>query len=330
MTPRRAHMVKLLSATVLTVVALLINPSPGRHDAPFWSNVAEGDSLLQCFVTMDGSPVSPKGINGGMSAFLMKKYASDIRIKPRIVFIGKDALDSLLDTDFGIVAVMMSDSLPEDGFLPTREIGDSVIWLVKAAQPDQLLGLNAWITDIVDAGDYPKLKNDYLRIRRTGNRISPFDEFIKRYAAQNGWDWRLIAAVIRHESRFKTDVVSPAGAIGLMQIIPYRHSAEQLFNPEYNVMAGTEHLSRMRKMFKPYSADSVQNVKFTLAAYNAGEGRVLECIRFAKSIGVDATCWDSIARRSIPRMRTFSGAQTIPYVDSILRTYRKYQDIYDD
>lgn len=322
---------KYLAALVLTLAALLINPPSALRRTPARENVAAGDSLLRCYVTMDGSATSPKGINGGMSAFLMKKYAAQAKIAPSITFItDPEALDSLAGEGSFLVAVMMGDSIPPEGFFATREIGDSICWLLPQEYPEQLLSLNAWITDIVETGDYDRLKRDYLDLRKTGNRISPFDEFIKRYAALNGWDWRLIAAVIRHESRFKIGVVSPAGAIGLMQIIPFRHSAEMLFNPEYNVKAGTEHLSRMRKMFKPYSKDSVQNVKFTLAAYNAGEGRVLECIRFAKSIGVDATSWDSIALRSIPRMRTFSGSQTIPYVDSILRTYRKYQEKYED
>ena len=321
---------KTLAVMVCTLAALLVFPPRSYRDNPVRENVVPADSILRCYVTMDGSTKGTKGINGGMSAFLMRKYAQETQTPTKVVFGGFEALDCLRNGSADIVAVMMSDSIPPEGVFPTREIGDSIIWLIRSDEPGQLLSLDAWITDIVSEGDYPKLKKDFLRVRLTGNQISPFDAIIKRYAKQNDWDWRLIAAVIRHESRFRIDVVSPRGAIGLMQIIPYRYSAEQLFLPEYNVMAGTEHMSRMRKMFKPYSKDSVQNVKFTLAAYNAGEGRLLECIRFAKSIGVDATSWDSIATRAIPRMRTFSGSQTIPYVDSILRTYQRYQYRYAD
>ena len=316
---------KILIGTACTVAALLVCPPPSFRHIPVRENVVPADSILRCYVTMDGSTKGVKGINGGMSAFLMRKYAQETKTPTRVVFSGFEALDCLRSGSADIIAVMMSDSIPAEGVFATREIGDSMIWLIRADAPEQLLSLDAWIADIVMEGDYPKLKKDFIRTRLTNNQISPFDEIIKRYAKQNGWDWRLVAAVIRHESRFRIDVVSPRGAIGLMQIIPYRYSAEQLFSPDYNVMAGTEHMSRMRKMFKPYSKDSVQNVKFTLAAYNAGEGRLLECIRFAKSIGVDATSWDSIATRAIPRMRTFSGSQTIPYVDSVLNTYQRYQ-----
>ena len=321
---------KILIVTACTLAALLISPPRAFRHFPRRENVIPADSILRCYVTMDGSTKGSKGINGGMSAFLMRKYAQETRTPTKVVFSGFEALDCLLSGSADIVAVRMSDSIPPEGVFPTREIGDSMIWLIRSDEPGQLLALDAWIADIVLEGDYPKLKKDFLKVRLTGNQISPFDDIIKRYSKQNGWDWRLVAAVIRHESRFKIDVVSPRGAIGLMQIIPYRYSAEQLFSPDYNVMAGTEHMSRMRNMFKPYSKDSVQNVKFTLAAYNAGEGRLLECIRFAKSIGVDATSWDSIATRALPRMRTFSGKQTTAYVDSILNTYQKYQFRYAD
>ena len=315
----------LLRVTVLTVAALLlIPPFPRRYD-PSRENVAAGDSLLRCYITLDGSPSGIKGVNGGMSAFLMKKYASEAHIRPQVVFLKDGAMDSLAEGKVALVAAMAGDSLPGEGFFVSRQLGDSIVWVLSGDDPAQLLALNGWITDLVVSGDYGKLKKDYLRIRRSGYRLSPYDSLIKRYALRGGWDWRLISSVIRHESHFNVDVVSPRGAIGLMQILPYKYSAEQLFQPEFNIMAGTEYLSRLRRMFKPYSADSVQNVKFTLAAYNAGEGRILECIRFAEAIGVDATYWDSIAVRAIPRMMTFSGSQTIPYVDSILRTYDKYQ-----
>lgn len=317
---------KALIATVLTVAALLlVPPYPRRH---IRSNPGCGDTLLRCYIAMEAPPSGGKGnkgLNGGMSAFLLRKYASEAHIKPQIVFLQEGAIDSLLSGKVDLVAAKMSDTLGGEGFFLSREVGDSIVWILRSDDPGRLLALDGWIADMVVSGDYPKLKKDYIRSRRNGYRLSPYDSLIKKYAALNGWDWRLISAVIRHESRFNVNVVSPRGAIGLMQILPYRHSAEALFNPEYNISAGTEHLARMRKMFKPYSADSVQNVKFTLAAYNAGEGRVLECIRFAKSINVDATSWDSIAVRSIPRMRTFSGSQTIPYVDSVLRSFEKYK-----
>ena len=317
---------KALFALVCTGAAILL--SPPRPVPAQRGNVSSGDTLVRCYVMTDASASGERAVNGGMSAFLLRRYASEARVKPEVNFLRDGALDSLLSGKVEVVAAMAGDSLDIPGILVSRQFGDSLVWVVRSDDPTGLLALNAWLTDLTP--DYAHLKKDYLRSRRTGWQISPFDEHIKKYAAEFGWDWRLVSAVIRHESRFRIDAVSPRGAIGLMQILPYRSSAEQLSNPEFNIRAGAEHLSRMRKMFKPYSADAEQNVKFTLAAYNCGEGRVLQCIRFAESIGVDARNWDTIAVRAIPRMRTFSGKQTIPYVDSVLRTYHRYQVRYPD
>jgi len=97
-----------------------------------------------------------------------------------------------------------------------------------------------------------------------------FDDIIQRASRSYGVDERLIRAVIRAESGFRVDAVSPAGARGLMQLMPA--TARQLgvsdpFDPEQNVMAGTRFL---RDLLKRYGGD----VDRALAAYNWGPGNV--------------------------------------------------------
>ncbi len=62
------------------------------------------------------------------------------------------------------------------------------------------------------------VENDFYAIN-TG-RISPYDQYIRKYSQQLGWDWRLLASLIYQESNFKTDVTSQVGASGLMQLMP--------------------------------------------------------------------------------------------------------------
>ncbi len=83
----------------------------------------------------------------------------------------------------------------------------------------------------------------------------------------------LILSLIRQESAFNTQARSPAGARGLMQIMPQTArsvasvSARQLFNPAINIKVGSKYfLKRLRQ----YEGD----VEYTLAAYNAGFSRV--------------------------------------------------------
>jgi soluble lytic murein transglycosylase-like protein len=83
-------------------------------------------------------------------------------------------------------------------------------------------------------------------------------------------DPALIRAVIRQESGFRPCAVSPKGAMGLMQLMP--QTAEQFhladpFNATENVRAGAQYLKQLMDRFKG-------DLKLTLAAYNAGPGRV--------------------------------------------------------
>jgi len=92
----------------------------------------------------------------------------------------------------------------------------------------------------------------------------------------NNVDSVLVASIIYAESRFKKDIVSSKGAIGLMQIMPktgesfYDGDNEfdclLLYDPKINIQIGVEFL---QYLFKKYN-DEVT----VLACYNAGEGVV--------------------------------------------------------
>jgi membrane-bound lytic murein transglycosylase F len=51
-------------------------------------------------------------------------------------------------------------------------------------------------------------------------KISHYDDLFRRYAKEIGWDWRLLASLAYTESNFNPNVVSWAGAKGLMQLMP--------------------------------------------------------------------------------------------------------------
>lgn len=80
----------------------------------------------------------------------------------------------------------------------------------------------------------------------------------------------LIFAVIRQESCFDKLAVSHAGAQGLMQLMPMtaqRFAVKNSFVPSQNINAGTKYLAWLLKRFNG-------NIRYALAGYNAGEGRV--------------------------------------------------------
>jgi len=107
-----------------------------------------------------------------------------------------------------------------------------------------------------------------------------FEPMIVRYAKQESVDVALVKAVVAVESAFEPEVVSPKGAIGLMQVIPEtgerygiagdarRSTAERLYDPATNLRIGTRYLRDLLDRFE-------YDLALALAAYNAGEGSVL-------------------------------------------------------
>jgi soluble lytic murein transglycosylase-like protein len=97
----------------------------------------------------------------------------------------------------------------------------------------------------------------------------------------------LVLAVIEQESAGKEDAVSPAGAIGLMQLMP--ETAKELgvdpYDPSQNVRGGCNYLMRQLRRFG--------SVDLALAAYNRGPGWVARTLESER-----ATTWAEIKHRA--------------------------------
>ena len=130
----------------------------------------------------------------------------------------------------------------------------------------------------------------------------------------------LILAVILVESDFEPNAVSAAGACGLMQLMPetYRFIGTELlddpqpdsaiFTPAVNIRFGARYLRYLLEKFKCLDA--------ALAAYNAGEGRVLDWLREA-----GGQPGDPLAVIPFP--------ETAAYVENVLAAYARYNEKYN-
>ena len=101
---------------------------------------------------------------------------------------------------------------------------------------------------------------------RAVNAERAYDVIIDEAASRFAIDPELIRAVMRAESAFNPMVVSPAGAQGLMQLMPAL--AEEMgvtdpFDPRQNIMAGAKYLRWLLDL-------NQGNIPLTLAGYNAG------------------------------------------------------------
>ena len=137
---------------------------------------------------------------------------------------------------------------------------------------------------------------------------------------ENGLDPVLVAALIRQESNFNPVATSPAGARGLMQLMPSVGKSvadskgigpwdpDLLYQPATNIKLGTAHLSGLVRKYP--------EVVKVLSAYNAGESRVEK--------------WSSKAGANDPEVFTerIPFVETRDYVRIILRNRAYYAALY--
>ena len=84
-------------------------------------------------------------------------------------------------------------------------------------------------------------------------------------------------------------------------------------------MVGTRYLKRLQAMYSSTAANPTEALKFALAAYNIGEGKVWHLITLAREAGEDASRWDAVAASQLPK-----GHHTVSYVEKVLDTYADY------
>ena len=101
-------------------------------------------------------------------------------------------------------------------------------------------------------------------------RKNKFSTIVETAAKKLKMDKQLLHAIIEAESAYQPTVVSHAGAIGLMQLMPgtaARYGVLDPRNPQQNVKGGTQYLKFLLGYYE-------NDLKLAIAAYNAGEGAV--------------------------------------------------------
>jgi len=111
--------------------------------------------------------------------------------------------------------------------------------------------------------EYPRKTKSYISTNR-------YDHLIAEASKRHDIPFSLLKAIIKAESNFNRKAVSKAGALGLMQIMPYNFKSlhvDDPFNAWENVMGGTQYFKKMLLRFKG-------KLPWAIAAYNAGPDRV--------------------------------------------------------
>jgi membrane-bound lytic murein transglycosylase F len=178
--------------------------------------------------------------------------------------------------------------------------------------------------------------------------LNQYIPLVKKYSDEYKVDWVLVLSVMKQESSFDQDAVSYTGAYGLMQIMPMTQieisekiGMEEASTPRNNIKAGIYHLKSLFTMFKNIPRED--RIRLSLAAYNAGLGRVQDAQKIASYLGNDPHKWSSI-RAALPFLSKMnytlhsriwsdgcppngyfhSARQTVLYVDNIMSCYDRY------
>lgn len=146
-------------------------------------------------------------------------------------------------------------------------------------------------------------------------------DVIEKYSKEYDLDPYFVLAIIKTESKFKSDARSHKNAIGLMQITEDTgkwiaekmdltdYTTDKLYEEEYNIKMGCWYLNNLREEFS--------DTDLVIAAYNAGRGRVSEWLLNSEYSS------DGKKLSYIPY------AETKSYVDKVNANYKMYERLYN-
>jgi len=229
----------------------------------------------------------------------------------------------------------ISSSIPLDDNIKS-------VWLSRDENMPVILAVNIWASKLKGADVYKSLQTKYFsrNYNKTNKSISPYDNVLKKYSAEIGWDWRLAASMVFYESRFKPDIVSKSGAKGLMQLMPNtvrRFGVTDVYNPEENIKGGLRLIAYLSDFFEKTGVPENERIYFVLASYNAGHGKIVNFMKMAENLGFDKYKWNDVRSTIMLNKQNeelvsaskskFSGKETVKFVDNVLKNYQHYQNL---
>ncbi|MEN8227584.1 MAG: transporter substrate-binding domain-containing protein [Bacteroidota bacterium] len=228
-----------------------------------------------------------------------------------------------------------------------------IAWATRETSPQLNETINKWLAYIKKEVFYYIIYNKYFKNskdfrKRTksefyslnNQKISKYDDLLKKRAMQMNWDWRLLTSLVYQESRFQPGAESWAGAVGLMQLMPATATelgVRDRSNPVESMEGGTKYLHKIYGYFDSIP-DETQRIKFTIASYNCGYGHVRDAQRLAPKYDLNPEQWDDHVEKMILALNKSSnyndpvvkfgyikGIEPYNYVRQIFERYDHYQ-----
>ena len=229
-----------------------------------------------------------------------------------------------------------------DGIVVHQDIalntGGQIAWAIRRGNPKLKTVVNGFVQTAKKGTLLGNLilkryfgSTQWIKNVRAGSEIAKFTataETIKKYAGLLDFDWLMIAAQGYQESKLEQSLVSPAGAIGVMQVLP-RTAADpnvavaKIELLDNNVHAGVKYLRFLRdRYFSDPAIAPLDQELLSFAAYNAGPGNIAKARTKAAAMGLDPNHWfqnvELAAARVISR-------EPVHYVRNIYKYYVAYK-----
>ena len=216
----------------------------------------------------------------------------------------------------------------------------SLAWAVRNDSPELLAEVNAFVKVVRKGtmlgnilikryyGSTKWIDNVYSETGR--ERYRETIDLIQRYADLYEFDALMLTAQAYQESKLDQSTRSPAGAIGIMQVLRSTAADPNVDIPnideaEQNVHAGAKYLRFLRKRY--FSSDEIaplDRILFSFAAYNAGPRAIRRARQLATDMGFDPNVW--FGNVEVAAARTIS-REPVVYVRNIYKYYIAYKQL---
>ena len=216
--------------------------------------------------------------------------------------------------------------------------GGRLAWAVRPSNPKLLQFLNTFVKDNREGTLFGNvIRNRYIRDfdwaeNAIGdeelNRYRALSAYFLKYGVNYGVDPTLLAAQGFQESRLDQSVRSHVGAVGVMQLLPSTAKDKNVAIPnieevEPNIEAGAKYMAFLKsRYFSGPEIDELNGALISLAAYNAGPGRIRRLRREAEERGYDPNLWFDNVEVIVAEQ---VGRETVQYVSNIFKYYLTYR-----
>lgn len=245
-------------------------------------------------------------------------------------------IDYVVQDDYA--AALWTDALPNIRVsdVALTEAG-SIAWALRKDTPELAAAVNAYIADnrkgslvgnILFKRYFETVKwiTDPLATALDRDRLAELRAHFEAASEEQRISWILLAAQGYQESRLDQSVVSSAGAVGVMQLLPSTAKDPavgdvDIHQARENIIGGARYLRHLRDRYDGIGGPFTPWA-FALAAYNAGPGRLSQARKLAQEKGLDPDRWTGNVEYA---MMSLVGMEPVRYVGNIRMYFMAYR-----